>query len=111
MFHPTQIVNGEAQYSFGSAGQTKGSVTLQMSLNDWKWHNINLYREGATISLEVGVDGASERFNEVPHDFTGLDVSGMSLGGTKKPLFIDGKNITGMLLRTLLNISVLVKIY
>ncbi|XP_038055904.1 protocadherin Fat 4-like [Patiria miniata] len=93
-FTSLQIVNRTICYHFGSSSQTRGTVSLTTNVADWKWHNLKLYREGATITLESGDETESKRFDQVPHDFTGLEVTGMSLGGTKTPLIIDGKNIT-----------------
>ncbi|XP_022091610.1 protocadherin Fat 4-like isoform X2 [Acanthaster planci] len=93
-FTTLRVINSTVQYHFGSSGQTKGSVSLAKNVANWKWHTINLYREGATITLESGDQTESQRFNPIPHDFTALEVTSMSLGGTKTPVVIDGTDVT-----------------
>ena len=93
---PFQVNDDAIEYSFGTSGITQGSIILDTkSISDWNWHNITLTRQGKTVNFLLDGSGSSKKFDRFPHDFAGLDVSIMSLGGTSESLIVDGKELSG----------------
>lgn len=91
-----QLKNGSVVYIYGSDSGTTGEITVMASssLTDWAWHNVTLTSIGSQVTLQVDGAQKSATFAD-PHEFTGLALTGMSLGGTETPLVIDGQRIQG----------------
>ncbi|XP_071951339.1 protocadherin Fat 4-like [Antedon mediterranea] len=92
-----QVVNGELTYSYGSLSSTIGGITISNpKCNSGTWHNASITRDNRHIALSLDEVVESKTFDQTPPDFAGVDVSLMSLGGTKNDLIVDGISVTGL---------------
>lgn len=87
-------------YSYGTGSSSSGQIINipSSSLTDGAWHNITLTSSGGQVTLTVNNAPKSAMFAD-PHEFTGLGLTGMALGGTETPLVINGRSIEGKIVR------------
>lgn len=84
------------RYSFGTGDYSQGTILLDSILvDDGLWHNVTLEREGKSFSLQVDDSGKTRNFNVLPHDFTGLEVTTLNLGGSPSEVEIDDEVLKG----------------
>nr|XP_054754586.1 protocadherin Fat 4-like [Lytechinus pictus] len=95
-FTTLQLTNGSVMYSYGTGSSSSGQIINipSSSLTNGAWHNITLTSSGGQVTLTVDDAPKSAMFAN-PHQFTGLGLTGMALGGTEMPLVIDGRTIEG----------------
>ncbi|XP_033127144.1 protocadherin Fat 4-like [Anneissia japonica] len=92
-----QVVDGALTYSYGTSYSTVGTITIASpKCNTGSWHNASIVRDDRHITLSLDDASKSSIFDKTPPDFSGVDVTLMSLGGTKDDLVVDGTTIAGL---------------
>lgn len=92
-----QVEDSMVRYSYGIGDYSQGTIYQDaVKVDDYRWHNITLEREDRSVTLQIDEDGKKRNFNNgLPHDFTGLEVDSLILGGTPKELVIDERELSG----------------